>query len=173
MKCVFYFPTFDLSDDIIHIASFSSLRKLHDYEAEKIVKIGYGLTLKALNPSTLERQNVKLVLQVFNEHVLNSLKVLGPKHNISHYADTAEFLHIILTWWKIVNVKTPLKGQRLNDPNQMPLTRNDDNIEYLNKFIDWLDRWKHKVNQWAVYQRNLDCFKELNLCNNRNCKLLF
>lgn len=54
------------------------------------------------------------------------------------------FINIISTWWKIVNVKTPLKGLRLKDPMQQPLQNDpfDIRCNYLTKFLSWLDKWK-------------------------------
>ncbi|KAH7958666.1 hypothetical protein HPB49_004081 [Dermacentor silvarum] len=43
----------------------------------------------------------------------------------------------------IVNVKTPLKGQRLRDPFQEPISAlKCRKIDYLNKILDWLDYWQ-------------------------------
>ena len=60
-------------------ASFASLRYLHDVECDSLVKFAYNLSFKALNPSTFERQNVKLALQVFNNFTAQALTFLGKK----------------------------------------------------------------------------------------------
>lgn len=56
-KCLYY-PHFDCYDEEnkrLEGASFTTLRKLHEAEENSVVKIAYGLTYKALNPSNLER----------------------------------------------------------------------------------------------------------------------
>ena len=125
-KC-FKFPSFQYgnistsqnSDGVL--ASFSSLKELHHVETESLVKYAYRLSAKALQPSNLERQNVRLVLRIFNDHVSHALQELGSKFAIPHFHDTAAFIKIVTTWWNIVNVKSPHKGLRLNS-FQQPLT---------------------------------------------------
>lgn len=107
------------------MAMFKALKSLHQLEHDKLLKFGYSLTLKALFPKTIERQNVKLALKIFNPFVAQALLEFGT--NIEGSQETADFIKIILTWWKIVNVKTLLKGKRFNDIYQEPIVCN--NIE--------------------------------------------
>ena len=46
---------------------------LHHVECQQTVKFSYKLSTKALNPSYSERQNVKLVSQIFNNFVSQAL----------------------------------------------------------------------------------------------------
>lgn len=139
----FCYPDFE-NFDIIRYASFDAVRKTYNSECHKLLKIGYGLTAKALWPSTIERQNVKLVAQVFSETTEQSLIELGPTQQIRNWKDTAEFIKIIRTWWYVVNVKTPLKGVHLRQEMQQPLTNDSNDVRYrfLNKFLCWLDKWE-------------------------------
>ena len=133
------FKTFSLKE-----ASFKSLKVLYELEHDKLLKFGYSLTLKALHPTNIERQNVKLVLQVFNEYIIEALNKFGT--NIPHSESTSNFLKTILTWWKIVNVKNPSKGKRLNDEYQEPITfTNSENskLVFLNDMLNWLDAWRN------------------------------
>ena len=124
-------------------ASFDSLKQLHHMEAQNTLKFSYKLSVKALHPSNLERQNVKLVLQLFSDYVSQSLLLLGNKFNILHYHDTGVFVKVITTWWEIVNVKTPRKGRRLNNKYQQPLVSEDTDPKlFLKYFSDWLSRWE-------------------------------
>lgn len=116
-------------------------------EKDKLLKHGYSLSLKALFPSSIERQNVKLALKIFNPFVIEALK--GPFNNLPFSQDTADFITIIWTWWKIVNVKTPLKGKHLLDKYQEPFTKKiltapneDTKFYFLHKMLNWLDTWK-------------------------------
>ncbi|KAH9376908.1 hypothetical protein HPB48_002777 [Haemaphysalis longicornis] len=70
-----YFPLFDLSKNTVHheciqSASFNELCDLHKLEASQLLKYSYHLSSKALNPRNLERQNVKLALQLLNEFMM-------------------------------------------------------------------------------------------------------
>jgi len=50
---------FELTSPVsIAESSFNALRHLHQLECDPMVKFAYKLSLKALNPSTFERQNV-------------------------------------------------------------------------------------------------------------------
>ena len=89
-------------------------------ESDKLLKYGYGLSVKALWPTNLEKQNVKLVMQVFSEYIVQELTELGSSHNLSHYQGTSHFIDIIVKWWKIVNVRTPNTGVRRNDRLKEP-----------------------------------------------------
>ncbi|KAH9375157.1 hypothetical protein HPB48_016817 [Haemaphysalis longicornis] len=94
-------------------ASFSSLRELHEAEQSSIAKVAYGLTHKALHPSNLERQNVRLALKVFSGFVSAALRIRGEELRLEVAEGTAQFIDVIVKWWDIVNVKSPHKGQRL------------------------------------------------------------
>lgn len=115
-------------------------------ECDQLLKYGYGLSRKALYPSNLERQDVKLALQIFNDYLPEALRALGAKHNLFSFEATATFIDIVLKWWKIVNVKTPWKGERLRDQFQQPVLSidNDPKIAFLHMFLKWLDEWKNK-----------------------------
>ncbi|XP_068083561.1 uncharacterized protein [Anabrus simplex] len=142
--CTFVYPDF-IERDNTNYASFSALRGLFESESHKLLKFGYGLSIKAVWPSNLERQNVKLVMQVFSGHIANSLLKLGPTNNLQNYEGTAKFIEIINKWWSIVNVKTPLKGLRSREEMQKPLTNNpsDERRNFLKQFLLWLDDWEN------------------------------
>jgi hypothetical protein len=139
----FCFPDFD-DNEIVRYASFEAIREVYNIETEKLLKCGYGLSLKALWSSTFERQNVKLVTQIFNDNVENSLLELGPSNNFGNYEDTAKFINIIKRWWEVVNVKRPLKGLRLRNEMQKPLTihENYEKRIFLEKVFSWLEAWE-------------------------------
>jgi hypothetical protein len=88
-----------------------------------LLKYDYSLSLKALYPSSLERQNVALALQIFNSSNVSALNEFGPLEHLQHFEDIADFIKLITTWWSIINIKTPLKGQRLKDVFSEPITQ--------------------------------------------------
>ncbi|KAH6938542.1 hypothetical protein HPB50_010466 [Hyalomma asiaticum] len=144
----FYFPEVSLSGILpngpprMKAASFEAVRQLYSLEQTSLLKLGYKLSAKAINPTPMERQNVKLVLNVINPFVSNALETRGDSLETTCASSTALFINIITTWWKIVNVKTPSKGRRLNDTLQNPVNSTvDQQLVFLSGMVDWLDAW--------------------------------
>lgn len=142
--CMFFPSLVDLnSDPKIITASFKTLRDLHSKEEDQLIKAAPTLSVKALNPSNMERQNVKLALKVFNLSTIAALETCGPRYSLQHAAGTAEFLKVVETWWKIVNVKSPSKGRRLRDDLQTPIAEKlCPQVEFLETIMQWLDVWE-------------------------------
>ena len=89
------------------------------------------LTYEALHPGH-KKQNVNLALAVFYETTIAACRNYFPNRN-----DVAGFLTLINYWWKIVNNK-----QRYHpDPLANAITPNDEKINFLSNFADWLDSW--------------------------------
>jgi hypothetical protein len=139
------FPTFGnySTKETLNPASFSSIKALYNLEAQRLVKYAYGLNRKSLFPNNFEKQNVKFVMNIFNQFVIEGLMAAGGEHGILNYKTTAEFIEIICNWWKVVNVKTKYKGVRNKDILEEPLKNQDDNSGYsfLKKILFWLDLW--------------------------------
>ena len=124
-------------------ASLSSLKQLHHLEADSTIKYAYKLSAKALSTSNLERQNVKIVIQIFNEHVSHALHQLGQKFSFPHWENTAAFIKLIVTWWDTVNVSTPNKGNRLKNEFKKPIIcKETETKKFLKQFLDWLRKWE-------------------------------
>jgi hypothetical protein len=53
-------------------------------------------------------------------------------------------INIIKRWWEVVNVKRPLKGLRLSNEMQKPLTihENYEKRIFLEKVFSWLEAWE-------------------------------
>ena len=138
----FKFPKFSF-DDIdfnrtrICNAPFNTLKKLHSVESDSLLKHAYKLTLKSLSPSTLEKPNVNLVINIFNEYVIQALLTLGSKHRLPFFENLAEFIQIIYKWWSVMNVKTPMKGMHHKNMYATPLRNdcNDEKYAFLNNFF--------------------------------------
>ena len=145
-KCILY-PSFNFcnisteNSTGLTNACFEAIKQLHHLECQQTVKFSYKLSTKALNPSNLERQNVKLVLQIFNNFVSQALLHLSDKFNILHYRDTSAFIQLISTWWEVVNVKTPKKGCRLNKYQQPIILSENEPKVFLKYFSKWLSTW--------------------------------
>lgn len=81
--------------DNIQSAPFSTLEKLHALESQSILKYCYKLTSKALSPTNLERQNVNLILQIFNEYTIQGLLTLGKQKYLPNFAEYINILYLV------------------------------------------------------------------------------
>ncbi|XP_049269019.1 uncharacterized protein LOC119382267 [Rhipicephalus sanguineus] len=148
-KQCFYFPEFEqraTSERRMISASFGTIVDIYNIEVGQLLRHAYTLSRKALFPTDIEKQNVKLALQVLNETVPPALREIGNKHNLYHVEGTAMFIEIITKWWKVVNVKTPSKGARLRDEFQEPVFSVEDRkIDFLYNFLDWMEEWKKRT----------------------------
>ncbi|KAF2903423.1 hypothetical protein ILUMI_02763 [Ignelater luminosus] len=138
----FKYPNFS-NMEISETASSEALKEMHASESTSLLKYGFNLSLKTLYPSNLERQNVRLAVNIFNSSISIALKELGPRKHFKNWEGTANFIEIISRWWDIVNVKTPLKGQRLRNVFQEPITLTSIHIiSFLKTFLSWLSKWE-------------------------------
>ncbi|KAF2885617.1 hypothetical protein ILUMI_20559 [Ignelater luminosus] len=138
----FKYPNFS-NMEISETVSFEALKEMHASESTSLLKNGFNLSLKTLCPSNLERQNVRLAVNIFNSSISIALKELGPRKHFKNWEGTANFIEIISRWWDIVNVKTPLKGQRLRNVFQEPITLTSIHIiSFLKTFLSWLSKWE-------------------------------
>ena len=104
------FPDMDDSS-LTSAACFSDLKKLHDLDDGRVIKLAPNLTRKALFTSNTERQKVSLAFKVFNEKTVTALQ-MSPNLSDS-VSGTRYFVALILKIWKILNVKDPLNGVKL------------------------------------------------------------
>lgn len=122
-------------------ASFCSLKHLYAIEENMLVKFAYSLTRKSLFPSNFERQNVKYVMNLFHESVIEGLLHYGSEKNLKNYESTADFLKMIVDWWSVVNVKTVFKGVRRKNSLEYPLLVDNEPFKFLAKFSNWSQKW--------------------------------
>lgn len=107
-----------------------------------MLKYGASLSLKALYPTSFERQKVSLALQVFNENTAIALEQVGQQKGIEEWASTSKFIKIVCQWWDIVNVKSPWKGKRRRNVLQEPITKSSCHLDILKKFLNWMELWR-------------------------------
>ncbi|QQP34562.1 Putative LOC100205425, partial [Caligus rogercresseyi] len=87
-------------------------------------------TFQVINPTSIEKTNVKLADAVFHEEK-------------PEFVGTAEFLEFVRTMWNILNVKTPMIGLRKRDELRKPVTRDNQlGISFLKEFADFLTVWE-------------------------------
>ncbi|XP_077544212.1 uncharacterized protein LOC144156208 [Haemaphysalis longicornis] len=145
----FYFPEFEqqtASERRMLSASFGTIVEVYNLEVGQLLRHAYTLSRKALFPSDIEKQNVKLALQVLNDTVPLAVLEIGGKNDLCHVEGTATFIEIMVKWWKIVNVKTPSKGARLRDEFQEPVfSLSDSKVDFLYNLLDWMEEWKERT----------------------------
>lgn len=86
------------------VAKWAHLKKLFDLENESLVKLS-DLNEVSVFPKPIERQRVSTCLRIFSEKTHQAL-LTHPLLNQEEVRDTADFIYKVLSWWKILNVKT-------------------------------------------------------------------
>lgn len=135
------FVFYDFEHDSLKYAKLQDVKNIYEMEKDLLTKKAYKLNYKSLYPSTLERQKVHLADNVFHQSTISGLRT------IEGCEDTADFLEIIRHWWDIVNTRNYLKGTlKRNDWSKPFQNTSDFRIDFLNKFVAWLDKWHSMKN---------------------------
>ena len=106
----FNFDTEDGPSKLNMHPNFAHVRQLYEIEMGKPVKIAHKLNDKVLNPRALEKTNVRLADNLFDECTINGLDYYGER-GFPYFAHTAKFLRVIRNWWDTCNVKSMYKGE--------------------------------------------------------------
>ena len=123
-------------------ALFAHIAHLYNMELGKPVKLAYKLSEKVLNPTNIEKTNVLLADSCFHESTIAGLRFYA-NNGYPEFADTANFLYVIRSWWNILNVKTPTLGSQKRNKYMKPVSmENQNNLGYLNTFASWLQAWQ-------------------------------
>ncbi|KAG1673829.1 MFS-type transporter SLC18B1 [Nymphon striatum] len=146
-KRIFKLPSFHLDNlNFVTTAKFDDLCELHNLEATKPIKLGYKLTEKCLNPTSIEKSSVKLSMSVFNESTENAL-IFYSDHENKDWIGTATFISHFLKLWSIINVKNKSVGKFKRDPYREPImTVTDGRLTYLYDFANFLKIWQQNKN---------------------------
>lgn len=129
------FNYISFESNTLKTAKFSSIQTLYKNESNSMIKLAPNLNYKTCYPTNLERQNVKLVMNLFNEKTISAIKTFDN--------DTAEFMEIILKWWTIVNIKNPVVYKIKLKTDAAPFkSTTDERLEFLEKFLTWINHWK-------------------------------
>ena len=136
----FIFPEFKFDkfrDDINVPAGELRWKNLLDvYDRDQCLdahlKLAPKLTYRACHPGD-NKQNVPYALAVFHQTTSAAILKYFPENEAA-----ASFLHLIDTWWTIVNSK-----QETNTNNRLgnAAVPGDGKAEFLRKFADWIDEW--------------------------------
>ena len=142
----FLFPSLDStssSEGSMLKASFYHLRKLFCEEQSSVVKLAPALNSKSLFPTSTEKQNVNLMLKIFDQRNAVALDHFEKTWKIDT-AGTREFVNTVVRLWNIVNVKHPYKHLRLRNEDCKPVTStSDDSIQFIRTVLQWLQCWQN------------------------------
>ena len=133
----FTFPDIEDNTVILH-ASFDHLKVVYNIEVNSILKQAFKLTLKSLFPHSIERQNVRLALNFFDDSTAKALINMGPKHaQLLNWKGTSTFILVIIKLWDMLNIKSYGKGIRLrkSDANCFESINNNNNNNCLKSNI--------------------------------------
>ena len=112
----------------------------------------------------LERQNVNLVMHIFNEYTIQGLLIWGKQKCLLDFAEVAEYINIFYICWTIMNVKTSYKGCQLRNKYCNPLRVNEENFRLISVFCNWVEFWNSIPGRnWQINKWNLHCFASYNL----------
>ena len=86
-------------------------------------------------PKPIERQKVSTCLKVFSDETINGLLTHPGMKGVEGREDTAEFLRLVVKFFKIMNVKSEYVGERHNDDRELPIYDDlDERLDYLCTF---------------------------------------
>jgi hypothetical protein len=124
--------------------NFQHIHDVFDLEEQKPVKAAYKLKKTCFNPSSIEKTSVKFSAAVFHESTHSALTYYSSTTpDRLSWAETAVFLKLIAAVWKIVNVKTPMKGKHKRDDSQSPIASSTDwKLTFLEQFSNYLQVWQ-------------------------------
>lgn len=107
------------------------------------VKLAYKLSHQVLFPGPIERQSVQLTSAVFCESTLEALRYYSARGN-PEFSETAEFISIILQWWKLANAKSTFLATMKRDQQREAITAENltAKTSFLRGFVDWLSIWE-------------------------------
>lgn len=135
----FIYPHFETGEN--RKASFQHIREKYYTENNLEIKEAFKLNYKSCFSNNIDRQKVSYAMNVFHDSTIASLK------KNSDTVETAEFLTIIRNWWSIVNTKSKNIGIVSRNDFAGPFYSSDDNrLEFLQKFVQWLDHWNNIEN---------------------------
>jgi hypothetical protein len=127
--------TFEV-DGVTRTAKWRHLLELYKLECDSLVKMS-DLNEVAVSPKPIERQKVSTCLKVFSEKTSHALLHHPGMEKFDGVADTAIFINKVLTWWKILNVKSQYMDIRRNDDLQAAISDPcDERLETILKFGD-------------------------------------
>ena len=147
----------------IYIARWSDLQQLYSLESEKLTKLS-KLNETAVFPKPIERQSVSTCLRVFCAETIAALET-HPAINKDSVMGTIQFLKIIVSFWKIVNVNSTGIDKRYRDELRGEIRSSDDpRLDTLLEIAVMSQEMKAKTSSVRIRQLTQDtsrCFSHV------------
>ena len=108
-------PTIELTfkvDSVEYTAFWKDVIAVYEEDQKSTFRLT-KLTYSSVYPKPLQRQNVALVCQVFNDKTVAAMISLQTKLHISE--GTINWITLITQWFKMMSVKSKYLGSRFND----------------------------------------------------------
>ena len=104
-------------------------------EMHKPVRMAHKLSKKVIQPTPMEKMNVKLADAFFHESTIGAINYHA-RDSKPHWSDTANFLSLFRKLWNILNVRTPQAGFHKRDESKMAITNNNlDNLKISRRLL--------------------------------------
>lgn len=113
------------------------------------------LTEVSVTPKPIKRQNVSTCLKEFSEKTYQALLHHEGMEGFAGVCDTALFIHKVMEWWKIVNVRSPFIGGRFNDSLRAAICDPDD--PRLDTVLKFGDMALQMIGQQRSRRKQLTC----------------
>ena len=127
---------------VVQVAKWSDLKTLHDLECNHEFKLS-KINAVAISPKPIEWQRVDTCLRVFCDATVSALET-HPFMDTKSVERTANFIKIILKFWKIVNVKGEGADMHFRDASQGIIrSPNDPRLSFLLDLAGMADKMKN------------------------------
>ena len=137
---------------VLRTAWWKHLVDLYKLEADSIVKMS-DLNEVSVYPKPIERQKVSTCLRVFSEKTHQALLHHPGMEQSPQLKDTAAFVFKVLTWWKILNVRSKSMDVRFNDHLQAVIS--DPEVERLETVLKFGDMALNMAGRQGKRQKQL------------------
>lgn len=133
------FPNFHVPDhENLLNAKFSDLKKLMEPPPNDTITYTHSITKLALNPVFPHKRDIKLVLQLFNDAVINDLTALSQLES-DDVSETAQFINILSNWYKVAGFDS--LDETIYEGLTQPLSLESESFKYLETLLDWAEKW--------------------------------
>ena len=121
------------TNDIQYVACWNDVATLFNEDKKNAIR-PTKLMYISVNPKPLQRQNIDLVCQVFNDKTCAALSSLSQQLNFSE--GTVILISLMLQWYRMMSVKSRYSSSRLNDEYRKPCSKDCSSFKDLSDICD-------------------------------------
>lgn len=124
-------------------ARFGDIVELYNHESGMSLRKAFNLSSTVISPKSIEKVSVKLACSLFSPSTRDAMAFYAADADKTHWAETADFLTMIIKLWDILNVKTKTKGFRKRNQAMDPVRSSLDwKLMFLRRFATFLTEWE-------------------------------